>query len=477
MGFLRRNKYWRTAVLMVLDVLLIHLGFVLAYWIRYDLQWPLPVADSNYVPFDEYVSTEIVFVVLLVAVYVAHKVYVYSRGQSWIEEMATVFSGTMSGTMLMIVITYFFPELSYSRGFFPLAAMTILTLLTLGRIVKRVVLNQLRRRGVGIKQVLVVGAGEVGRTVMRTIVARPELGYRLAGFVDDDPVKGETDLGRIKALGNLDTITEIICAYGMDVVIITLPWNYHRKILRIVRQCERHNVQSYIVPDLFQITINQVGIEHLGEVPMIGLREEAIGRGWRIIKRAFDMIVALCIVVLGAPIWLLISLAILLDSPGPVIFKQTRLGEGERPFTFLKFRTMIQGADAQKETLLEENGTDRRLPKIKDDPRVTHVGRWLRKHSMDEIPQFINVLRGDMSIVGPRPAIPSEVDLYLLWHRHRMDVPAGITGMWQVSGRSDLSFDEAALLDIWYAENWSFLLDLEIMLKTIGVMVWGRGAY
>lgn len=477
MGFLRRNKYWRTALLIVLDVLLIHLGFVLAYWIRYDLQWPLPVADSNYVPFDEYVSTEIVFVVLLVAVYVAHKVYVHSRGRSWIEEMATVFSGTMSGTMLMIVITYFFPELSYSRGFFPLAAMTILTLLTLGRIVKRVVLNQLRRRGVGIKQVLVVGAGEVGRTVMRTIVARPELGYRVAGFVDDDPTKGETDMGRIKALGNLDNITEIICAYGMDVVIITLPWNYHRKILRIVRQCERHNVQSYIVPDLFQITINQVGIEHLGEVPMIGLREEAIGRGWRIVKRAFDIVVALCIVVLGAPIWLLISLAIVLDSSGPVIFKQTRLGEGERPFTFLKFRTMVQGADAQKETLLEENGTDRRLPKIKDDPRVTHVGRWLRKHSMDEIPQFINVLRGDMSIVGPRPAIPSEVELYLPWHRHRMDVPAGITGMWQVSGRSDLSFDEAALLDIWYAENWSFLLDLEIMLKTVGVMVWGRGAY
>jgi exopolysaccharide biosynthesis polyprenyl glycosylphosphotransferase len=303
------------------------------------------------------------------------------------------------------------------------------------------------------------------------------LGYRLAGFVDDDPVKGETDMGRIKALGNLDTITEIICAYGMDVVIITLPWNHHRKILRIVRQCERHNVQSYIVPDLFQITINQVGIEHLGEVPMIGLREEVIGRGWRIVKRAFDIFVALCIVVLGAPIWLLISLAIVLDSPGPVIFKQTRLGEGERPFTFLKFRTMVRDADAQKETLLEENDTDRRLPKIKDDPRVTHVGRWLRKHSMDEIPQFINVLRGDMSIVGPRPAIPSEVDLYLPWHRHRMDVPAGITGMWQVSGRSDLSFDEAALLDIWYAENWSFLLDLEIMLKTVGVMVWGRGAY
>ena len=477
MAFLTHRKHWRTALLVVLDVLLIHLGFVLAYWIRYELQWPLPVADSNYVPFSAYVSTEIIFVVLLLVVYAAHKVYLHRPGRTWFEEMATVLSGTMTGTMFMIVITYFVPELSYSRGLFPLAAVTTLFLLTVGRIAKYIVLNQLRKRGIGIKQVLVVGAGEVGRTVMRTIVARPEQGYRVAGFVDDDPAKGQSDMGRIRALGNLDNITEMICAYKIDVVIITLPWNYHRKILRIVRQCERHNIQSYIVPDLFQITISQVGIEHLGEVPMIGLREEVIGQGWRIVKRAFDIVVSLCAVVLGAPIWSLIALAIVLDSPGPVIFRQTRLGERERPFTFLKFRTMVQGADAQKETLLEENGADRRLPKFKDDPRVTRVGRWLRKHSMDEIPQFINVLRGDMSIVGPRPAIPSEVELYLPWHLHRLDVPAGITGMWQVSGRSDLSFDEAALLDIWYAENWSFLLDLEITFKTVGVMVLGRGAY
>jgi exopolysaccharide biosynthesis polyprenyl glycosylphosphotransferase len=450
---------------------------VLAYWIRYELQWPLPVADGNYVPFAAYVSTEIILVVLLLVVYVLQKVYAHRPGRDWIEESATLVSGTMTGTMLMIVITYFVPDLSYSRGLFPLAAVTIVLFLTVGRIIKYVVLNQLRKRGVGIKQVLVVGAGEVGRTVMRTIVARSELGYRVAGFVDDDPTKGRSDLGRIKALGNLDNITEMVCAYGIDVVIITLPWNYHRKILRIVRQCERQNVQAYIVPDLFQITISQVGIEHLGEVPMIGLREQVIGHGWRIVKRVFDIVVALCSVILGAPVWLLISLAIVLDSPGPVIFRQTRLGERERPFTFLKFRTMVQGAEAQKETLLQENGTDPRLPKFKDDPRVTRVGRWLRKHSMDEIPQFINVLQGDMSIVGPRPAIPSEVELYLPWHRHRLDVPAGITGMWQVSGRSDLSFDEAALLDIWYAENWSFLLDLEIMLKTVGVVLLGKGAY
>jgi exopolysaccharide biosynthesis polyprenyl glycosylphosphotransferase len=471
------KQSWRTVVEVLVDALLIYVGFVLAYLIRYQLEWPLPVADENLIPYNAYVLTQAILSLLLLVVYGMHRLYAPPRGRSWLGESATLFSGTMTGMMLMIVVIYFVPELSYSRGLLPLAALTIFPLLALSRLIKQIILNQIRKRGVGVRQVVVVGAGEVGRTVMRTIVARPELGYRLAGFVDDDPDKGEKDMGRIKALGSLDRLPAVINDQEIDLVVITLPWMYHRKILRVVRQCERHNVQPYIVPDLLQITINQVGIEHLGEVPMIGLREEPISGGWRVAKRVFDILFSLAVLLLGAPLWLLISLAIVLDSPGPVIYSQIRIGARERPFLCLKFRTMCQDAEQQKEALIEENGTDRRLFKMKDDPRVTLVGRWLRKHSIDEVPQFINVLRGDMSVVGPRPAIPSEVQFYLPWHRGRMDVPAGITGMWQVSGRSDLSFDEAALLDIWYAENWSFLLDIEIMLKTIGVMLWGQGAY
>jgi exopolysaccharide biosynthesis polyprenyl glycosylphosphotransferase len=471
------KQAWRVLFEVLVDALVIQLGFVLAYVIRYPLQWPLPVAQANYLPYSDYLLTQGVLSVLLVVVFGAHRLYARRRGRSWIDESAILFSGTMTGIMLMIVVIYFVPELSYSRGLFPLAALTVFPLLAVSRLVKQIVLNQFRRRGVGIRQVLVVGAGEVGRTVIRTIVARPELGYRVLGFVDDDPDKGEKDMGRIKALGSLDRLPAVINEHEIDLVVITLPWMYHRKILRVVRQCERHNVQPYIVPDLLQITINQVGIEHLGEVPMIGLREEPITRGWRVAKRVFDVLFSLAFLLLGAPMWLLIALAIALDSPGPVVYTQIRMGEGERPFLFLKFRTMRKGAEDQKEQLIEENGVDRRLFKIKDDPRVTRVGRWLRRHSLDEIPQFINVLRGDMSVVGPRPAIPSEVQFYLPWHLHRLDVPAGITGMWQVSGRSDLSFDEAALLDIWYAENWSFLLDIQIMLKTVVVMLLGRGAY
>jgi lipopolysaccharide/colanic/teichoic acid biosynthesis glycosyltransferase len=207
------------------------------------------------------------------------------------------------------------------------------------------------------------------------------------------------------------------------------------------------------------------------------MREEAISRGWRVVKRVVDIVLASMALTLGAPFALLVALLIKLDSPGPVIFSQIRLGENEKRFTCHKFRTMRVGADDEKAQLIEQINGDKRLFKMKDDPRITRVGHVLHKFRIDEYPQFLNVLRGDMSIVGPRPPVPDEVDHYLEWHRRKLDVPAGITGLTQVSGGSDLSFDDWAMLDIWYAENWTFLLDLKIMLKTIGVIIWGKGAY
>jgi exopolysaccharide biosynthesis polyprenyl glycosylphosphotransferase len=459
------------------DAVLANLGFALAYWIRYELQWPWPVASQNKIPYATYLPMEAILTLLLVVAYGMQRVYTPQRGRNWIDESFALLSGTATGVMLMIVLTYFLPDLSYSRGLLPLAAMTMLVLLIASRVAKGIVVRGMRRKGRGVRQVLIVGAGEVGRTVMRTIVARPELGYRLAGFVDDDPHKGQTDLGRIKALGGLDNLPTLIQTLNADMVIVTLPWMYQRKILRIVRQCERHHVQVYIVPDLLQITISQVGIEALGEVPMISMREEAISRGWRVVKRIVDVVGALGALILGAPLALLVALLIKLDSEGPVIFRQIRLGEREKPFTCFKFRTMRQNAEAEKAALMKETNGDKRLFKMKDDPRITPLGRLLRKFRIDEYPQFYNVLRGDMSIVGPRPPVPSEVEHYLEWHRHKLDVPAGITGLSQVSGGSDLSFDEWALLDTWYAENWTFLLDLKIMLKTVAVVLGGRGAY
>ena len=474
---MKKGRWGRIGLEILIDALLVNLGFGLAYWVRYDLQWPEPVAAGNYKPFGVYVPLMLILTLLLIVGYMFQRVYEHKRGRNWLDEVYALFNGTMSGMMVIIVITYYVPNLTYSRGLFPLAAVFILLLLTLSRIVKNVLINRLRRRGVGIRRILIVGAGEVGRAVIRSIVAHPELGYRVVGFVDDDPARGQSDLGKIKALGNVDNLVALIDEHRIDLVITTLPWMYHRKILRIVRQCEGQQVQVYIVPDLLQTAIRHVDVEYLGEVPVLGVRESAITRGGLLFKRGFDIVASFLALTLVAPLMLLVALLIKLNSPGPAIFAQTRIGKDGKPFICFKFRTMRQGAELEKEALMAKNEGEERLFKIKNDPRTTFVGRWLRRLSLDELPQFFNVLRGEMSIVGPRPQVPQEVELYLEWHHHRLTVLPGITGMWQVSGRSELGFDEMALLDIWYAENWSFLLDLKILFKSVGVVLTGKGAY
>jgi exopolysaccharide biosynthesis polyprenyl glycosylphosphotransferase len=462
---------------VLVDVLAINIGFVLAYWIRYELQWPAPVAAENYEPFSTYVPMAATMTGLLVLVYASHKVYLQRRGRSFLDEMYALASGTLTGLMLLIVITYFVPQLSYSRTLFPLAAVIILGVLAISHIAKYVLLNQLRQRGIGVRRVLIVGAGEVGRAMMRSIVAHPELGYQVVGFIDDNPAKGQTDLGKIKALGGIENLPALIFEHQIDLVITALPWMYHRKILRIMHQCEGQHVQVYIVPDLLQTAIRHVDVEYLGEVPVVGIRQSALGKGALFFKRALDLVLTTVGLILGWPLLLAIAILIKLDSSGSVIFAQTRVGKNGAPFTCFKFRTMRQGAEREKSQLMDRNEGEARLFKIKDDPRVTRVGRLLRRSSFDELPQLFNVLRGEMSIVGPRPQVPSEVELYLEWHRDRLDVLPGITGMWQVSGRSELGFDEMALLDIWYVENWTPWLDIKILIKSVGVVLTRRGAY
>jgi exopolysaccharide biosynthesis polyprenyl glycosylphosphotransferase len=350
-------------------------------------------------------------------------------------------------------------------------------LLSLSRLIKRWVWERRMRQGIGVDRVLIVGAGEVGRRLMRNIVAQPELGYQVIGFVDDDSKKNRTDIGRFKALGDIDNLPRVVQEEAIDEVIITLPWMHHRKILGIMRQCEREQVRARIVPDLFQLALSRVDIEDLGGIPIIGVKEVAI-TGWNLaFKRASDLVLSLAVLTFLSPLLLLISVAIKLDSPGPILFKQVRMGKGGRRFTCYKFRSMRQGAEEERPQLADRDEVVGPTFKIRHDPRCTRVGRLLRRTSLDELPQFYNVLRGEMSVVGPRPAIPAEVEQYQEWHRKRLEVSPGITGLWQVSGRSQLTFDEMCLLDIYYLENWSPLLDLKIALKTIPAALAGRGAY
>ena len=459
---------------VLLDIVTIIVAFLAGYWVRYDLRWFLDIAYDA--PLSAYLPFLILYVILTPLFFVVDGVY-RTWPRSWMDQVYRITNSTAKVTVLMLAITFVFRPRYYSRAMLIEVGLLTILLLALVRGAEGLAIAYLRRRGIGIKRVVIVGAGEIGRTVMRTIVARPDLGYRVVGFVDDNPEKGYTDIGRFKALGPLDNLPAILDEERPDEVIITLPWMYHRKIMGIVRECERRRVRPRIVPDLFQMSLTQVNVEDLGGVPLIGVRTVAISKGALLVKRLIDVTVAAVGLVLCAPLFLLIALAIRLDSPGPIIFRQTRVGLRGRHFEMYKFRSMHVGAEEQQDMLADLNEADGPIFKIRDDPRLTRVGRILRRLSLDELPQLVNVLRGEMSLVGPRPPIPAEVEKYQEWHKKRLEAPPGMTGLWQVSGRSRLSFDEMVLLDIYYIENWSLWLDFKILMRTIPKVLLGEGAY
>jgi exopolysaccharide biosynthesis polyprenyl glycosylphosphotransferase len=457
------------------DTLLIGASMMLAYWVRYELQWFRDISYHH--PPLAYIPFGLLFTILTLLSLRIDRVYEDWRGRTLLDRIYRILNATAKSTVVIMAITFALRPLQYSRLLLVEAGIIAAILLALSRVIHSIVLSHLRTRGIGVSRTIIVGAGEVGRTVIRTIVARPELGYEIVGFVDDNPEKGQTDIGRFRALGSVDNLPRLIEEEAVDRVIITLPWMYHRKIMGIVRECARRRVSSRIVPDFFQMSLSQVDVDDLGGVPLIGVREVGFGRGTLLVKRVMDIVIATMALILGAPVLALIALAIRLDSPGPVIFHQTRVGAGGKPFEIFKFRSMVEGAEAEQEQLRDLNEADGPIFKIRDDPRITRVGRFLRRTSLDELPQFWNVLRGEMSLVGPRPPTPREVEGYQEWHKRRLDGRPGLSGLWQVSGRSLLSFDETVLLDIYYIENWSLWLDFKILLRTVPTVLFGEGAY
>ncbi|MDW8101512.1 MAG: undecaprenyl-phosphate glucose phosphotransferase [Anaerolineae bacterium] len=459
------------------DMLSVNLAFALAYWVRYELEWIKPVAEAHYVPYHFYLPFSWILTVILMFTYFVQKLYDYERKKSLFDELTTIFTGTATGVLILVAIFFFYRPFFYSRLLLIYAFAFTVVLLSLMRFTRNFVLKLLRKKGIGVTRVLIVGAGDIGRKVMRNILAQPHLGYKIVGFVDDNPEKGHGYIGRFKGLGELDKIPQIIQEEGVDEVIITLPWMYHRKILGIMEQCERHNVKAKIVPDLFQMSLSQIEVDDLSGLPLISVRPLAFRRWEQFIKRAMDLVIASVALVVFTPLMLIIALAIKLDSPGPVLFKQVRVGKGGKEFVMYKFRSMRGGAEEEQEQLKELSEVDGPIFKIKNDPRCTRVGKVIRRLSLDELPQLYNVLKGEMSVVGPRPPLPSEVAQYKEWHKRRLAVSPGMTGLWQVSGRSLLSFDEMVLLDLYYIENWSPLLDLKILLRTIPKVIISEGAY
>jgi exopolysaccharide biosynthesis polyprenyl glycosylphosphotransferase len=462
----------------LVDMGLAMLAFVFAYIIRYQLQILRPVFEFNTATFDPYLPYTFLFALLLLFTYRGAGLYKMVRGRGFSEELYMIINGVASATVVLMAISFVFQPLVFSRLMLIYAAVLTVLLLAISRIVRRLVYARLRAQGIGIQRALVIGVGDAGRSVLRTMIARKSLGYVPVGYLDDDPTRGSVDLGRVRGLGGTDQLAQVLRDEQVDTVIITLPWAHHDKIVRLVEICQKARVETSVVPDVFQLGMRQVQVENVDGIPLLRVDSTVpFKAGSRLIKRALD----LALVVLGLPVWAplfgIIALAIRLEGPGPIFYSAARVGENGRPFSMRKFRSMVPNADALRADLIRTHELDPRHPKIKDDPRVTNVGRFLRRTSLDELPNLLNVLAGQMSLVGPRPPTPDEVEHYQPWHLQRLQIKPGMTGLWQVSGRSDVPFDEMCLLDIYYIENWTMGLDAQILMMTIPRVLLRSGAY
>lgn len=326
-------------------------------------------------------------------------------------------------------------------------------------------------------RILIVGAGDLGQKLAALILDQSRWGLDLVGFVDDDPEKRTQRIEGASVLGSLDDLSRVIESRKVEELWLALPARAHERLGQVVTMAEKLPVRVKIAPDYFSMALVHAKAEILGGIPLIGLREPVIEGADRIIKRLFDLLLGGFSVLVAALPMAIFAILIRLDSPGPILFRQKRAGENGRLFDMLKFRTMVVEAEHLREQVMVTTDSGQVIHKHKGDPRVTRIGRLLRRYSFDELPQLFNVLRGEMSLVGPRPEMPWLVDKYESWQRKRFAVPQGLTGWWQINGRSSRPMHLSTEDDLYYVYNYSIWLDLWILLRTPWAVLTGKGAF
>lgn len=465
----QRIRTLYTVSLVILDSLLIGIAFVLAYRLRVSIAWPDPL--TNQVPLANYAGLFVIQLVTIITILFLNRQYYIPRSVSRIDQIYYVFVSVSVGMLIALAVATITLRnnqaiLDYPRAMMVYNWLLTIVLLTFGRVLHNWVRQRLQDRGIGKDRVIIVGTGDTARMILQRIVWSPDLGYDLVGIVNGE--EPHSDILGFPVLGQTEDLPDLINEYHVDEVIIAMPEKGHREMLHAISYCERGRVSIKIFPDLFQYVTTHAGIDDLGGLPLLSVRDYAL-RGYLLtLKRLIDFIGASIGLIALSPLMLMTALAIKLESPGPVFFVQPRMGLDGREFMLIKFRSMR--TDAEK---------DGPGWTVKDDPRQTRLGTWLRRLEVDELPNLINVWLGEMSLVGPRPEQAYYVEQFRRYVPRYMDrhrEKGGMTGWAQVNGlRGDSSISERTKYDLWYSENWSILLDTKILLRTLWQIVTPHG--
>jgi len=454
------------------DIFFVSLAVYFACWIR---RGTLPFEITIHDLFFNYSNPiHYIFIFWLMAIILlnnANELYQTRRELAESIEIWKVVRSVFQSVVITIVVIYAFKIEGFPRTVLFLAGLFIILSLSLWRIAKRIFVLFLVSQGYNNFNVLIIGAGKVGIALSQEINRRKALGLKIVGFLDDFKTSDKDT----QVVGKISDLPSIAQREFINMIFVTINLET-QVLLQILEQAHDLRLAVRVVPQGFEMSTGDFGKYNIGFIPVLEYSQE--GYEFRHPgKRIFDTLIAGMMLVILSPLFLFIMIRIKMDSPGPVFYLSRRYGQRGEQFLMYKFRSMVIDADVRQNELKCKNEVDGPIFKIKNDPRVTEFGKVLRKYSLDELPQFLNVLRGEMSLVGPRPFPIEQIEKEDLRQLKRLEVKPGITGLWQIRGRSDISFSRLIKWDIWYINNWSFWLDINILLQTIPVVVKGRGAY
>lgn len=456
--------------LMILgDAAIVWLSFAFAYFARGSL--------SALYPPGAYLKACFMVCLIWVSMLYAFGMYESFRMRGKREIYLIILKATAAGFFLFSGILYLF-KMEYVSRSLSMLVFAITALLTiLEKTLVMAFFRDIRRKGLNYRSLLIVGTGKRARHFIDLAVQHKEFGFKILGLIDDDAVKKGQELHGCKVLGTLEDMREIILANVVDEVIFIVPRSWLNKIEELMSFCESQGLPVHLAVDYFELKLSRARLGNLADIPLLTFETGPGKLEHLFLKRLFDICVSSALLLIASPLFLIIAVLIKMFSPGRAFFRQERCSLNGRRFTLYKFRTMSEDAESRLSEVLPLNEMSGPVFKISNDPRITGLGRFLRKFSLDELPQLYNVFKGDMSLIGPRPPLPSEVEKYDFWHRRRLSMRPGITCLWQVNGRSSIvDFDRWARLDLEYIDNWSLWLDLKIFFKTIPAVALGNGA-